>query len=133
MKFFQTLEMCLSGAFVMIGSSLQIWSPSARLDLHDLIEYISEDSPQIAKRFIASVFGMLPEEFPAFTDFWIGAKIRRAFSRHWKAEPLFFPNLGTNCVGAYGFFPNIGKIRVYSRSFSVTVSRLWKYNPELYV
>lgn len=33
-----------------------IWSPSARLDLHDLKEYISLDSPEIAKRFIASLF-----------------------------------------------------------------------------
>jgi toxin ParE1/3/4 len=33
-----------------------IWSPSARLDLHDLKEYISLDSPEIAKQFVASLF-----------------------------------------------------------------------------
>lgn len=33
-----------------------VWSPSARLDVHDLKEHISLDSPEIAKRFIASLF-----------------------------------------------------------------------------
>ena len=43
-----------------------IWSPSARLDLLDLKEYISEDSPEIAKRFIASLFRAVDrlEDFP---------------------------------------------------------------------
>lgn len=43
-----------------------IWSPSARLDLHDLKEYISLDSPEIAKRFVASLFDAIErlEVFP---------------------------------------------------------------------
>lgn len=43
-----------------------IWSPSARLDLHDLKEYISLDSPEIAKRFIATLFDAIErlEFFP---------------------------------------------------------------------
>lgn len=42
------------------------WSPSARLDLLDLKDYISLDSPEIAKRFIASLFKAVErlEEFP---------------------------------------------------------------------
>jgi toxin ParE1/3/4 len=33
-----------------------IWSPSARWDLMDLRDYISLDSPEIARRFISSLF-----------------------------------------------------------------------------
>ena len=33
-----------------------IWSPSARQDLLDLKDYISLDSPEIAKRFVSSLF-----------------------------------------------------------------------------
>jgi len=32
------------------------WSPSARQDLRDLLNYISEDDPRAARRFIRSVF-----------------------------------------------------------------------------
>ncbi len=33
-----------------------IWSPSARWDLMDLRDYISLDSPEIARRFVSSLF-----------------------------------------------------------------------------
>lgn len=33
-----------------------IWSPSARLDLIDLSSYIAESRPEVARRFVQSVF-----------------------------------------------------------------------------
>jgi plasmid stabilization system protein ParE len=33
-----------------------IWSPTARLDLHDLRSYIAESDPQAAARFVQTVF-----------------------------------------------------------------------------
>jgi plasmid stabilization system protein ParE len=43
-----------------------IWSPSARWDLQDLRDYISLDSPDIAKRFISSIFSTVEHlaDFP---------------------------------------------------------------------
>ncbi len=43
-----------------------IWSPSARWDLLDLKDYLSLDSPEIAKRFVASLLVAVEhlEEFP---------------------------------------------------------------------
>ena len=33
-----------------------VWSPSARLDLKDLASYIAESRPEVARRFVQSVF-----------------------------------------------------------------------------
>ena len=33
-----------------------IWAPSARLDLKDLFSYIAESRPEVASRFVKSVF-----------------------------------------------------------------------------
>ena len=42
------------------------WSPSARWDLLDLKDYISMDSPEIAKQFISSLFSAVERlgDFP---------------------------------------------------------------------
>lgn len=44
-----------------------IWSPSARWDLIDLRDYISLDSPQIARQFVSSLFDAVEHlaEFPS--------------------------------------------------------------------
>lgn len=42
-----------------------IWSPSARWDLLDLKDYISLDSPEIAKLFVSSLFDAV-EHLAAF-------------------------------------------------------------------
>jgi len=43
-----------------------IWSPTARLDLHDLLAYIAEDDPLAARNFARGVFGAIERlaEFP---------------------------------------------------------------------
>lgn len=33
-----------------------IWSPSAKFDLKDIVEFIAEDSPLVAKRFVDNLF-----------------------------------------------------------------------------
>lgn len=43
-----------------------IWSPSARLDLKDISEFIAEDNPPAAKRFVERLFQVVERlaEFP---------------------------------------------------------------------
>jgi plasmid stabilization system protein ParE len=43
-----------------------IWSPSARLDLKELVAYISESRPEAARRFVRKVFDGVAHlaEFP---------------------------------------------------------------------
>lgn len=43
-----------------------IWSPTARLDLRDLLAYITEDDPVAAQNFAQGVFGAVERlaEFP---------------------------------------------------------------------
>ena len=43
-----------------------IWSPTARLDLQDLLAYIAEDDPVAARNFARGVFGAIERlaEFP---------------------------------------------------------------------
>ena len=43
-----------------------IWSPTARLDLHDLVNYIAADSPAAAKRFAQRIFETIErlQDFP---------------------------------------------------------------------
>jgi plasmid stabilization system protein ParE len=63
-----------------------IWSPSARLDVKDIADFIADDSPSAAQRFIRSLFEVVerladfPESgrmVPEFGDPTIREVIRR--------------------------------------------------------
>ena len=43
-----------------------IWAPSARLDLKDIFSYIAESRPEVARRFVQSIFKTIEHlsEFP---------------------------------------------------------------------
>jgi len=44
------------------------WSPSARLDLREIFDFIAEDDPSTAERFIRSLFDAV-ERLPPFPEF----------------------------------------------------------------
>ena len=44
-----------------------IWSPSARLDLKDIVGFIAEDSPSAAERFVKRLFQAV-ERLPHFPE-----------------------------------------------------------------
>ncbi len=43
------------------------WSPAARLDLHEIFDYIAEDDPVAARTFIRSLF-LAVERLPSFPE-----------------------------------------------------------------
>lgn len=94
-----------------------IWSPSARLDLLDLKDYISLDSPEIAKRFVSSLFDAVER----LTDFPLTGRVVPEFDNEQIREIIKRP-----CRIVY---------RINKQQDSIEIVRVWhsaRGIPDLY-
>jgi len=84
-----------------------IWSPTAKLDLHDLCEYIRQDNPPAASQFAASVFEIVER----LSDFPMSGRVVPEF-----ADPNLREVIRKPCRIVY---------RVLSQREKVEIVRVW--------
>ena len=84
-----------------------IWSPAARFDLKDLANFIAEDSPSVAERFVSSLFQAV-ERLPDFPE---SGRIVPEFN-----DPIIREVIRKPCRIVY---------RIDRRNRTVEIARVW--------